>query len=156
MGLNKNQRHWRSFPTAVLLIFILTAPLLAQPDTTGASQYVGDWYGEGRFYNVNLHSELGVVRFSLRVTEDLEITGTVGNAEIIDGEIEVDDWNDGYAIKGSVVGQMFPGEDFHKKRITLLLEEVEDEICIGDFHLANNDFFDFTMRPGSITLTKGP
>ena len=86
----------------------------------------------------------------------MEITGSVGNAELVDAEIEVDDWNDGWAIKGSIQGQIFPGNEFHKKRITLLLKAVVDDATIGDFHLANNFIFDFSMRPGEITLTKNP
>lgn len=140
----------------IILAMGIFAPILAQPDSKGATQFIGDWYGEGRFYNVNMHSDLGVVRFSLRVTGDLEITGTVGNAEIVDAEIEVDDWNDGYAIRGSIIGQIFPGSDYHKKHITLLLNEVKGGVSTGDFHLANNYIFDFSMRPGSITLTKDP
>lgn len=136
------------------MILGLATPVLAQPDTTGAAQFVGDWHGEGYFYNVNLNSEVGSVHFTLRVTKDLDIMGNVGNAEILDAEIEVDDWNDGYAIRGTVSGQIFPGSDFHKKRITLLLNEVKDGVSEGDFHLANNFIFDFTMRPGAITLTK--
>jgi len=140
----------------LLLALGIATPILAQSDTSGVGQFVGDWHGEGRFYNVNLSSEVGYVRFTLRVTPDMEITGTVGNAEIVDTEIEVDDWNDGYSIKGTVAGQIFPGNDFHKKRITLLLNEVEDEVTIGDFHLANNFIFDFSMRPGAITLNRNP
>lgn len=152
---DRGHRIWtKLFSTTALLLLIHATPLMAQPDTTGASQFIGDWHGEGRFYNINLASELGIVRFSLRVTEELEITGTVGDAEIIDAEIEVDNWNDGYSIRGTVSGQIFLGNDFHKKRITLLLNEVENDYTIGDFHLANNFIFDFTMRPGAITLTK--
>ncbi|MBC8375072.1 MAG: hypothetical protein H8E26_03435 [FCB group bacterium] len=138
------------------LFLCLCTQVMGQGDTTNLGQFIGDWQGEGNFYNVNLGTELGIVRFTLRVTADMEITGSVGNAEIVDAEIEVDDWNDGYSIKGSIQGHIFPNNEFHKERITLLLKAVHDDATIGDFHLANNFFFDFSMRPGDITLRRNP
>ncbi len=139
-----------------LLFLSLCTQAIGQEDSTSFEQFVGDWHGEGRFYNVNLASEVGMVRFTLRVTRDFEITGSIGNAEIIDAEIEVDDWNKGYSVRGNIEGQIFPNNEFHKKRITLLLKEVEDDVSIGDFHLANNFIFDFSMRPGELTIRKDP
>ena len=129
---------------------------IGQDDTTNLNQFIGDWHGEGHFYNTNMDSEAGNVRFTLRITPDMEITGMVGNAEFIDAEIEVDNWNNGYSIKGTVVGQIFPNSDFHKKYLILLLNEVQDDITVGDFHLASNFFFDFSMRPGALTLRRNP
>jgi len=139
-----------------LLLLGISTQLLAQTDSENMAQFVGEWQGEGYFYNVNLSSEVGIVRFTLYVSQGMEITGSVGNAEIVDAEIEVDDWNDGYSIQGTIVGQIFPGNDFQKKRITLLLNEVDDDISVGDFHLANNFIFDFSMRPGGVTLSRTP
>ena len=139
-----------------VILLSLCTQVAAQSDTTELSQFIGDWQGEGYFYNVNVAEELGTVRFTLRVTADMEITGSVGQADFIDAEIEVDDWNDGYRIQGTVVGQISPGSDFQKKRLTLLLKGVQDDIIHGDFHLANNFIFDFSMRPGAVTLRRNP
>ncbi|NQT61597.1 MAG: hypothetical protein HQ556_01450 [Candidatus Marinimicrobia bacterium] len=146
---------FRSKLIAVLFLSLCTQ-VMGQGDTTNLGQFIGDWHGEGHFYNVNLGAELGTVRFTLRVTSDMEITGSVGNAEIVDAEIEVDDWNAGYSIKGSIQGQILPNNEFHKKRITLLLKAVRDDETTGDFHLASNFIFDFSMRPGEITLRRNP
>lgn len=140
----------------ITLLIISLSPIIGQDDAPDLEQYIGDWQGEGRFYNVNLSTEVGVVRFTLRVTPDLEISGTIGAAEIIDGQLEVDDWNDGYKIRAQVSGRIFPGHDFDKRRLTLLLKKVEEDRTVGDFHLANNFIFDFSMRPGEITLSRNP
>lgn len=140
----------------VVLLLSLCAQVLGQTETANLDQFIGDWHGEGHFYNVNLSAEVGIVRFTLRVTPDMEITGSVGNAEFIDAELEVDDWNDGYRIQGTIVGQIFPNSEFHKKRMTLLLKAVQDDITMGDFHLASNFIFDFGMRPGDVSLRKTP
>jgi len=140
----------------ITLLLIGMSPLLGQGDVPDLGQYIGDWQGEGHFYNVNLSSEVGVVRFTLRVTPDLEITGSIGAAEILDGELEVDEWNHGYKIQAHISGRIFPGHDFHKKRLTLLLKQIEDDRTVGDFHLANNLIFDFYMRPGELTLRRNP
>jgi hypothetical protein len=139
----------------ILLLGLCTLSF-GQTKTTGFEQFIGDWQGEGHFYNVNLSGEVGVVRFTLRVTPDMDITGSIGYAQIVDTEIEVDDWNGGYSLKGSVQGQIFPNSDFHKKRITLLLKPVRDNSTIGDFHLSNNFIFDLSMRPGEISLRRNP
>ncbi|MBC8192107.1 MAG: hypothetical protein ISR87_00985 [Candidatus Marinimicrobia bacterium] len=139
-----------------IVLLGLCTLVMGQTDPPDFEQFIGDWQGEGHFYNVNLGDEVGVVRFTLRVTPDLDITGSVGNAQIVDAEIEVDDWNGGYSIKGSIQGQIFPNSEFHKKRITLLMKAVHDNATIGDFHLANNFIFDLSMRPGAITLRKNP
>ena len=139
-----------------VLTLSLCSQVLGQGDTVNLDQFIGDWYGEGHFYNVNLSAELGILRFTLRVTADMKISGSVGNAEFVDTEIEVDEWNDGYMIKGTVTGKIFPNNEFHKKRITVLLKDVHDDVIVGDFHLASNFIFDFSMRPGEITLRKNP
>ena len=139
-----------------ILLLGLCTLVMGQTDPSDLEQFIGDWRVEGHFYNVNLGGEVGVVRFTLRVTPDMDITGSVGNAQIVDAEIEVDDWNGGYSIKGSIQGQIFPNSEFHKKRITLLMKAVHDNATIGDFHLANNFIFDLSMRPGAITLRKNP
>jgi len=140
----------------LLLILSTCTFALAQSENNEFNQFMGDWQGEGHFYNVDFSNEVGMVRFTLRITPDMEILGTIGDAEIRDAEIEVDDWNDGYMIKGTVDGRIFPENDFKKKRITLLLKAVQDNTTIGDFHLANNFIFDFSMRPGEITLRRIP
>jgi len=139
--------------SVILLISPDSAPG-ADRDTTGFAQFVGDWRGEGHFYNVDLNSTLGHVLFTLRVSSDLEVSGVVGQAEITDASIERDEWNQGYRIRGSIRGDIFPGEELQKKRITLLLKGVKDYTIEGDFHLANNEVFDFSMRPGALRLRK--
>ncbi|NQV42525.1 MAG: hypothetical protein HQ506_09240 [Candidatus Marinimicrobia bacterium] len=139
-----------------ILLLGMSTVVMGQTDTLGLEQFIGDWRGEGHFYNVNLSGEVGMVRFTLRVTPEMDITGSIGNAQIVDTEIEVDDWNGGYSIKGSVQGQIFPNNEFHKKRITLLLKAVRDNATIGDFHLSSNYIFDLSMRPGDITLRRNP
>ncbi|MBT3254634.1 MAG: hypothetical protein HN995_11925 [Candidatus Marinimicrobia bacterium] len=139
-----------------ILFLSLCTQVIGQGDSTGMDQFIGDWYGEGHFYNVNFSNEVGMVRFTLRVTTEMEISGSIGDAELTDAEIEVDDWNDGFMIKGTVVGQIFPHNDFQKKRIIIMLNEVQDGVSIGDFHLKSNFIFDFNMRPGGITLHKNP
>lgn len=146
----------RFISSIALLTLGFISSILGQTEGNDMDQFIGEWRGEGHFYNVNLSSEVGSVKITIRITPEMEILGTVGAAEIVDAEIEIDDWNDGYSIKGSVQGQIFPDNDFHKKRITLLLKPVEDGMTVADFHLANNFIFDFSMRPGGITLNKTP
>ncbi len=142
----------------LILLPILTCLVFAgdQADESAFAQFIGDWSGDGHFYNTDMNNQLGTLRFTLRVSPEIEITGTVGNAEIVDGEIEVDTWNDGYMIKATLLGKIDHSKDFEKKRITFLLNEVNDDISEGDFHIANNYIFDFTMRPGAITLQRNP
>jgi len=141
---------------AMTLLLMFCGLGFSQGEDANFKQFVGDWQGEGHFYNVDFRDEVGTIRFTLRITPDMEITGTVGDAQLEDAEIEVDDWNDGYMIRGTVSGMISAHSDFEKKRITLLLNTVRDNTTIGDFHLANNFIFDFTMRPGEITLRRNP
>ncbi|MCF7826208.1 MAG: hypothetical protein K9M55_05880 [Candidatus Marinimicrobia bacterium] len=142
--------------TALAMLLMFCGLGFSQSEEANFDQFIGDWTGEGRFYNVNFSDELGTIRFTLRITPDMEITGTIGDAQLEDAEIEVDDWNNGYRIRGSVSGRISPYSDFEKRRITLLLKAVRDNATIGDFHLANNFMFDLTMRPGEIRLRRNP
>ncbi len=144
------------FYLLMILLVISCGHELIKTDAVNLDQFIGDWQGEGHFYNVNLGNELGPIRITLRITPDLEIMGTVGDAELEDAEIEVDDYNDGIMIKGTVSGNIFPNDDFQKTHITFLLKKVEDDRSIGDFHLASNFIFDFSMRPGEMTLKRNP
>jgi len=141
---------------AVMLFVCLNVNAEESVPDADFDQFVGDWGGQGHFYNTNMNSELGTIRFTLRVTPELEITGTAGNAEVVDAEITVDDWNDSFMIKATLAGKIVPSHEFEKKRITLLLNDVKDGITEGDFHLTNNFIFDFSMRPGAITLQRNP
>jgi len=141
---------------SVLLLLNICSTGMARTGSDQLDQFIGDWQGEGYFYNVNLGSEVGSVRFSLRVSPQMEITGSVGDAVFRDAEFKVDDWNAGYMIKGTVVGQIFPNSNFHKKRITLLLKDVQNDVTTGEFHFSNNFIFDIRVRPGAITLRRNP
>lgn len=143
---------------AVLMLLVMISLVVAGEQNHDAvfDQFIGDWRGQGHFFNSNMNSELGTIQFSLRVSSEMEITGSVGSAEILDARISVDNWNDGYMIRATLDGKIRPGHEFEKKFVTFLLNDVRNDIIDGDFHLANNFIFDFSMRPGSISLRKDP
>lgn len=139
----------------LLSLFILT-PVVAGEVDANVDRYVGQWSGEGRFYNVKLTQKLGSVPFEIKITPDYRISGSVGNASLEDAELSIDKHNGGFMIKGRIDGKIFKEQDFHKKKVIFLMQIPENDQIDGDFHLKNNFFFDIMMRPGDFTLKRIP
>lgn len=139
-----------------LMLLGLWSIVMADQPHEGFDQYVGEWMGKGRFYNVNLNAELGGVPVSLAIHSDYRIEGQIGTAVIRGARISEDKHNGGYMIRGSLEGKIFPGNDFRKRKVIFLLQLPDNEMVHGDFHLKNNFIFDFTMRPGDLTLKRTP
>ena len=142
----------------VSLVLLISSSVLGENSVNPneVDQYIGNWEGQGRFYNVNFHEDVGMLPIHLEVNPDEKISGRVGNASLINGEISVDEHNHGFMIRGQLEGKIFPDSDFHKKKIILLLQIPQGDKIEGDFHLKNNFVFDFSMRPGGFTLHRIP
>ena len=122
----------------------------------GKEQFIGRWEGQGYFYNVDFGIEHGTVEFELKIDEDFNVSGTIGSAQISGAEMTVDTWNGGYKIEATIEGKIFPGKAFDKKYVVFLLKTPQGRNIQGDFHVKSNLIFDFTMRPGAISLQKNP
>ena len=146
----------KKFMFSMLMLLGIWASSQDTLNVGGKEQFIGRWEGQGNFYNVNFSIEHGSVEIDLRIDDALNISGSVGSAQISGAELTVDDWNDGYKIEAKVEGRMFPGKSFEKDYVVFLLKEPEGGVIQGDFHVKSNLIFDFTMRPGAISLRKNP
>ena len=142
---------------SILGVLVLWAAVSAQEPDTGLKAFIGNWEGTGRFYNVKLADQMGPVSFELTITEDLTVTGSIGDSQLLPATLEVDEWNKGFTAECRIQGNPFSDKRFHKKYVILLLRPVEgDEISGSDFHMKNNLFFDFSMRVGGMDLKRVP
>ncbi len=142
----------------VFLMFLLLALSSEEVLSENAEllALVGEWGGEGHFYNVKLKNNTGPINFQLSINSDLEVKGKVGDAHLINGEASIDHWNKGLKIRGLINGKIFPDNDFHRKKIILLIQTPQKNDITGDFHLKNNYVFDIRMRPGGFELKRIP
>ena len=143
----------------ITLVLILGALSLATAQTAdpGFAAFIGEWQGLGRFYNIDFAEEVGDLPMTIEIDSVYHITGNLGGATLYEAELILDDWNHGYMIKGKLQGQMFPGNDFHKRRLILMMKApVMEQIDGADFHLRSNYTFDLLMRQGDITLKRVP
>ena len=139
-----------------LSLIVISTLAFGQVETSGMELFVGSWSGEGGFANVNFNKEVGALHFELQINDQYTITGRVGDAELYDAELSVDDWNDGFMIQAKLRGKIFPDHEFKKRRVIFLFEPPLNGSISGDFHLKSNYTFDLFMRQGGLTLHLNP
>ncbi|NQV49211.1 MAG: hypothetical protein HQ507_01845 [Candidatus Marinimicrobia bacterium] len=142
--------------TALFGFVLLVTTLCGQAKENGLELFVGSWAGDGGFANIDFNKKVGSVHFELQIDDKYAITGSVGGAEIYAAKLTVDDWNDGFMIRGKLRGKIFPDHEFRKRRVVFLLEKPQNGSVPGDFHLKSNYTFDLFMRQGGLTLHQSP
>ena len=120
---------------------------------------IGKWTGEGRFFDTDLHAEVGLVKIEIVIKGDSAIHCKIGEALMINTSIAKTKY--GFEIRGELVSTVKKGMDLDKNHLIILLvlpEEGRDDVTTSDanFHLKSNYFFDFSMRVGGVKLTKEP
>ncbi len=140
----------------VVVLFGMISIAIAEDNQAEFDQFVGRWEGRGHFYNVDFSSEYGDVTFDISISENLEISGFIGAANISGAELTVDTWNDGFKIEAKIQDKIFSGKDYDKDCIVFLLKAPKGDQIDGDFHVMSNFIFDFGMRPGAINLHRVP
>jgi len=138
------------------ILLLINVFIFGQNEPDPRNAWVGSWVGKGKFYNMNFQAEVGSVAFEIEIATDYTVKGNVGNAVFENATLKIDTRNKGFSINGSVQGTIFPGKDFHKECLILLLKAPENNHATGSFHLKSNCFFDLWMRPGEISLRRIP
>lgn len=120
---------------------------------------MGKWTGDGRFFDTDLNTEVGLVRIEIEIKGDSAIHGKIGEAQMINTSIAKAKY--GFAIKGELDSKLKKGMDLDKKYLVILLvlpEEGRADVNTSDanFHLKSNYAFDLSMRVGGVMLTKEP
>ncbi len=147
--------------SALMLIFILAISCNHKPDNGNSVAsnpfLIGKWAGEGRFLDINLNNEVGVVKIEIEIKEDNTILGIIGEAQLINASITETKY--GFEIKGKLDSELKKGSDLNKDHLIILLvipEENRKDVTKSDanFHLKSNYTFDFSMRVGGVLLTK--
>jgi hypothetical protein len=146
---------------AMMFILILAISCDQKPDNGNlvASNpfLIGIWAGEGRFLDIDLNNEVGVVKIEIEIKEDNTILGKIGEAQIINTSIIEAKY--GFEIKGELDSKLKKGSDLDKDHLIILLvlpEENRVDVATSDanFHLKSNYIFDFSMRVGGVILKK--
>lgn len=150
----------------LVMIFILTLAISCNSQNTDNGNLVasnpyliGKWTGEGKFLDVDLNSEVGLVKIEIEIKEDNTILGKIGEAQLINTSITEAKY--GFEIKGKLDTKLKKGSDLDKDHLIILLvfpEENREDKTSSDanFHLKSNYTFDFSMRVGGVILTKEP
>jgi hypothetical protein len=118
---------------------------------------IGSWTGEGRFLDVDLANDLGMVFIKTEIKENGKIIGSIGDADLIRTKIRVAKF--GFEIRGELSSKINRNSSFDKDHLIILLvlpEENRSEIISSEanFHLKSNYTFDAGMRVGSVILLK--
>ena len=118
---------------------------------------LGKWAGEGRFFDTDLNSEVGLVKIEIEINEDNAVDCKIGEALLINTSIAEAKY--GFEIKGELDTKLKKGIELDKKYLIILLvlpEEGRSDVSMSDanFHLKSNYTFDFNMRVGGVKLTK--
>jgi len=145
----------------LMFILILAISCNQKPDNKNlvASNpfLIGKWTGEGRFLDIDLNDEIGLVKIEIEIKEDNTILGKIGEAHLINTSIIEAKY--GFEIKVELNSKLKKGSDLDKDHLIILLvlpEENRVDVATSDanFHLKSNYTFDFSMRVGGVILTK--
>ena len=146
------------------LMFILTLVISCVGQNTDKENLVasnpyliGKWTGEGKFLNVDLDKEIGIVMIEIEIKEDNTILGKIGEAQLINTSIAEAKY--GFEIKGKLDSKLKNDSDLDKDHLIILLvlpEENREDVTTSDanFHLKSNYTFDFSMQVGGVILAK--
>ncbi len=94
---------------------------------------------------------------NITVHDDYSVTGNIGTAELYDGELEVDSWNDGYSVEARLKGVVHSFKKMKNKDCVILLLDPPDEgKTVGNIHPKTNLIFDFRMDVGGVELRMKP
>ena len=118
---------------------------------------LGKWEGQGRFLDVDLHNEVGLVELSIDIQERDVIVGSLGEATLTNTAIKHAKY--GFEIKGILDGKVKNDMSLSKDHLIVLLVLPEGDrqnvnSSEANFHLKGNYTFDLGMRVGGVTLAK--
>jgi hypothetical protein len=130
------------------MVFVLIIASCAKDPYIGSTNLYGKWNGNGEFNNVKLNQKAGEFHFDIEITNDNSVTGTIGDAKIIDSKIGrhiTFKEKDGNNLKCKLEGKIHDSLDF-KKKISILMYVEGKEKTWTNFYYGG--------RVGGVTLTK--
>lgn len=142
----------------LILVISCTGQHTEQENLVASNPYlIGKWTGEGRFLDVDLDKEIGIVMIEIEINEDNTILGKIGEAQLISTSIAVAKY--GFEIKGKLDSKLKNDSDLDKDHLIILLvlsEENRYDVTssAANFHLKSNYTFDINMRVGGVVLSK--
>ncbi|TXG34736.1 hypothetical protein [Seonamhaeicola maritimus] len=118
---------------------------------------IGTWSGEGKFLNIDFNKEIGVIPIQMEIKDNYEISGTIGDSELVNTSIAEVGY--GFEIRGELSSKIKATSKITKDHLIILLVLPEDgrekvQMSTANFHLKSNYTFDFDMRVGGVNLMK--
>ena len=135
------------FSVTIVAIFLFTA-CFSQSYIADENIY-GKWSGTGIFNNTKIRADVGDVEFSIDVHKDNTVTGTIGDAQIIDSKIMrhvTTSGKDGNTLKCKLEGKLNDEKKLKRKYMKIIM-------YVGDKNKVRTNFF-YGRRVGRVTLRK--
>lgn len=147
-----------------LFILILSTSIISCSEQSSNNEILfethpfleGKWTGEGRFFDVDLDENYGIIPVEIAIRRDT-VLGTFGKASLSETSITEADY--GFEIKGLLDSEFSNKGNLEKDHLIILLvipEENRDRVKSSEanFHLKSNYIFDFGMRVGGVNLIR--
>jgi len=109
----------------------------------------GKWVGKGKFNNTKIRADVGDVDFIINVNEDNIVSGTIGDAKIIDSKIMrhvTTSGKDGNTLKCKLEGKINNNSKLKRKYMKIIM-------YVGDKNEVSTNFF-YGRRIGGVILKK--
>lgn len=118
---------------------------------------VGNWSGEGIFFNKDFNKEIGKVLIDIKIKDNYELSGIIADAELI--KMTIAKVSYGFEIKGRLNSKIKKNSKMSKDYLIILLvlpKEDRGKATVSDanFHLKSNYALDLDMRVGGVSLKK--
>lgn len=118
---------------------------------------IGTWSGEGKFLNIDFNKEIGVIPIQMEIKDNYEISGTIGDSELVNTSIAEVSY--GFEIRGELSSKIKATSKITKDHLIILLVLPEEgrekvQMSTANFHLKSNYTFNFDMRVGGVNLMK--
>ena len=146
------------------IMFILTLAISCNSQNTDEGNIVasnpylvGKWTGDGKFLDVNLDKEIGIVKIQIEIKENNTILGKIGEANLVNTSITEAKY--GFEISGKLDSKLKKESGLNKDYLIILFvlpKESRQDVTKSNanFQLKSNFAFDFSMQVGGVILTK--
>lgn len=118
---------------------------------------IGTWTGSGKFLDVKVNEEIGLVPMEIQINSDESLSGKIGEANLHDLSISKADY--GFEIKGTLDKDVKAGKESKRRSLIILFitpdkSDTDIRYSPANFHLKTNFTFDGNMRVGGVNLSK--
>ena len=139
---------------SLLAVLALLSITLSQDNHPSLSSLTGTWEGSGRFLDIKWANEIGELPIKIMIDTDGGVTGTIGDAILIDTEIGT--WKeDGFEIRAIIDGPLKRGKNYRKRKDHFILfGKIHETEMDCNYHLKSNYIFDISMNVCGVILKR--